>query len=236
MVGAEPGRLVGCNEAAVAEVRRSAGEAWAKVRAIGLSGQMHGAVLLDAAGVPLRPAILHNDGRSHAEAKALNEKVPGFGAIAGVPAMAGFLAPKLLWMKAHEPDILRQTAHVLLPKDYVRFRMTGSYATDMSDGSGAVLLDTGARQWSNTIIEACGIAPSILPPVLEGLPPQACCKVRWRKPSGFIPASWWRQARAMRQQAPSGSARSMTAMRSSPSAPRHNTSSRATAIGRSRSI
>ncbi len=155
-------------EAAVAEVRRSAGEAWAKVRAIGLSGQMHGAVLLDAAGVPLRPAILHNDGRSHVEAKALNEKVPGFGAIAGVPAMAGFLAPKLLWMKAHEPDILRQTAHVLLPKDYVRFRMTGSYATDMSDGSGAVLLDTGARQWSNTIIEACGIAPSILPPVLEG--------------------------------------------------------------------
>lgn len=155
-------------EAAVAELRTGLGAQWPGVRAIGLSGQMHGAVLLDSAGGPVRPAILHNDGRSYKEAQALNAAVPGFGHIAGVPAMAGFLAPKLLWLKAHESEALTKTAMILLPKDYVRYRLTGRFATDACDGAGAVLLDTGKRQWSEAIVSACGISLKQLPPVMEG--------------------------------------------------------------------
>ena len=155
-------------EQAVGSLRTSLGAAWSGVRAIGLSGQMHGAVLLDGEGRPLRPAILHNDGRAHAEADALNAAVPGFGTIAGVPAMAGLMAPKLLWLRRHEPQMLDAARHILLPKDYLRFRMTGSFATDMCDASGSLLLDTGARRWSEQIVSACGIAMEVLPAALEG--------------------------------------------------------------------
>jgi xylulokinase len=155
-------------EQAVGSLRTSLGAAWSGVRAIGLSGQMHGAVLLDRAGQPLRPAILHNDGRAHAEAQALNREVPDFGSIAGVPAMAGLMAPKLLWLRTHEPQVLDAARHILLPKDHVRFRMTGSFATDMCDAAGSLLLDTGARRWSETIVAACGIAMDVLPTALEG--------------------------------------------------------------------
>jgi xylulokinase len=154
--------------AAVAELRAAAGPSWNAIRAIGLSGQMHGAVLTDAAGRPLRPAILHNDGRAHAEAEELNRRLPDIGRIAGVPAMPGFAAPKLLWLARHEPAVLREARHLLLPKDYVRLRMSGSYATDMCDASGALLLDCARRAWSPEIAAACGIPLSLLPPVLEG--------------------------------------------------------------------
>ncbi|WP_373503557.1 xylulokinase [Aestuariivirga sp.] len=153
---------------AVNALRAEAGDAWSGVKAIGLSGQMHGAVLLDADGNPLRPAILHNDGRSHAEARELNRRLPAIGSIAGVPAMPGFAAPKLMWLLRHEPEVMARARHMLLPKDYVRLRMTGSYATDMSDGSGALLLDCGHRTWSPEIAAACGISLNLLPPVLEG--------------------------------------------------------------------
>ncbi len=155
-------------ESAVAELRKALGQNWSGIKAIGLSGQMHGAVLLDHAGVPVRPAILHNDGRSFKQAQELNERVSGFGHIAGVPAMAGFLAPKLLWLQAHEPDVLKTTAMILLPKDYVRYRLTGTFATDACDAAGAVLLDTGTRNWSEAIVKACGISLAQLPPVLDG--------------------------------------------------------------------
>jgi len=158
-------------EAAVSELRRKAGKSWAVIRAIGLSGQMHSAVLVDASRNSLRPAILHNDGRSFAEAEALNEAVPDLGRIAGVPAMPGFTAPKLLWLRHHEPDVLARTAQVLLPKDFVRLRMTGSFATDMCDAAGSLLFDCGNRRWSGPIAAACGIGMALLPPVLEGSHP-----------------------------------------------------------------
>jgi xylulokinase len=153
---------------AAGQLRHEAGTAWSGIQAIGLSGQMHGLVLLDEAGVPLRPAILHNDGRAFAEADELNRKLPAIGAIAGVPAMPGFAAPKLIWLQKHEPDVMARARHLLLPKDYVRYRMTGSLATDMCDASGALLLDGATRQWSPAIAEACGIDLSLLPVALEG--------------------------------------------------------------------
>jgi len=155
-------------EQAIGELRHKAGTAWREIKAIGLSGQMHGAVLLDEAGQAVRPAILHNDGRSHAEAAELNAKLPQIGSIAGVPAMPGFAAPKLLWIARYEPDAIGRAQHVLLPKDYVRFRMTCGFATDMCDASGALLLDVGKREWSPEIAAAVGLPLAMLPTALEG--------------------------------------------------------------------
>ena len=121
---------------------------WSRIAAIGLSGQMHGAVVLNAAGEVLRPAILWNDGRAGAEAAAFNGKFSDIGQIAGVAAVAGFTAPKLLWLQAHEPRIFKQLAMVLAPKDYLRFRMSGDFITDPCDASGMSLLDVGQRKWS----------------------------------------------------------------------------------------
>ncbi len=153
---------------AVGELRGRAGSSWSGIRAIGLSGQMHGVVLLDEAGLPLRPAILHNDGRAFAEAAELNRRLPAIGTIAGVPAMPGFAAPKLIWLRRHEPEVMAKARNLLLPKDYIRFRMTGSFATDMCDASGALLLDGATRQWSPEIAAACGIETFLLPVALEG--------------------------------------------------------------------
>jgi xylulokinase len=140
---------------------------WRRIAAIGLSGHMHGAVLLKD-GDPLRPCILHNDGRASAEAAALNAALPGHAAIAGVRAMAGFTAPKLLWLKRHEPDVLAAAEVVMSPKDYLRFRITGLLATDPVDASGMWLLDVGKRQWNEDLISACGLRPSQLPEIREG--------------------------------------------------------------------
>ena len=170
-------------ETVVHGLRQTAGRNWPGIKAIGLSGQMHGLALLDGAGRPLRPAILHNDGRAYAEAEALNRSLPGIGRIAGVPAMPGFVAPKLLWLQRHEPDVLAKARQLLMPKDDIRFRMTGSFATDMCDGSGALLLDSGNRCWSPDIAEACGVSLNLLPPALEG------CAVSGRL-SGAVATSW----------------------------------------------
>jgi len=188
-----PGDWWAAVEQAVAELRGKAGTAWAGVTAIGLSGQMHGAVLLDEAGVPLRPAILHNDGRSHAEAGELNRRLPETGSIAGVPAMPGFVAPKLMWLARHEPELFARARHLLLPKDYVRFRMTGSFATDMCDASGSLLLDGAERRWSPEIAAAVGIPLGLLPAALEGTAVsgqlQGAVATGWGLPPGIIVAA-----------------------------------------------
>jgi xylulokinase len=153
---------------AVSELLMKAGSTWRDTRAIGLSGQMHGAVLLDKTGKPLRPAIIWSDARAHQEAKELESLVPSIGHIAGVPPMASFVAPKLLWLNRHEPQVLANLSTLLMPKDYLQFRMTGQFATDMCDASGALLLDVAKRQWSPAITAACGVSSGILPKLFEG--------------------------------------------------------------------
>ena len=130
---------------AAAEVRRAAPESFARLSAIGLSGQMHGAVLVDEADRPLRPAILWNDGRSFAECAELERRLPNFRQRAGNIAMPGFTAPKLLWIARHEPDAFQATRRVLLPKDYVRLTLSGEAVSEMSDGSGTLWLDIARR-------------------------------------------------------------------------------------------
>lgn len=138
------------------------------VEVIGLAGQMHGATLLDASLQALRPAILWNDGRSGAECAELEAAVPQLGQITGNRAMPGFTAPKLNWIRAHEPEVFTATRMVLLPKDYVRLRMTGDIASDMSDSAGTLWLDVAARAWSDTMLAATGLDRSHMPSLYEG--------------------------------------------------------------------
>jgi xylulokinase len=140
------------------------------VAAIGLTGQMHGAVLLDEAGTVLRPAILWNDQRT---AEACDEIRRAVGrerliAITGNDALTGFTAPKLVWVRDQEPEVWARVRHVLLPKDFVRFRLTEEYAIDKADGSGTLLFDLAARAWSAEVITALRIDPAWLPPTFEG--------------------------------------------------------------------
>ena len=150
------------------ELAAGHGDALRSVRAVGLSGQMHGAVLLGAQGEVLRPAILWNDGRSAAACVALERAVPEQAQITGNLAMPGFTAPKLWWLREHEPEIFRRTARVLLPKDYLRLRMTGEAATDCSDASGTLWLDVAARRWSPRLLAACGLEETHMPRLVEG--------------------------------------------------------------------
>jgi xylulokinase len=143
-------------------------EARARVRAVGLSGQMHGATLLDAEERPLRPAILWNDGRSAEECVELERREPASRAITGNIMMPGFTAPKLLWVARHEPDVFRRTASVLLPKDFVRLRLTGEKVSDMSDAAGTGWLDVGRRQWSTAMLAATDLGPAQMPRLVEG--------------------------------------------------------------------
>jgi len=140
----------------------------ARVRAAGLSGQMHGATLLDAHDRPLRPAILWNDGRSAEECLELERREPASRAITGNIMMPGFTAPKLLWVARHEPDIFRRTASVLLPKDYVRLRLTGEKVSDMSDAAGTGWLDVGRREWSDAMLAASDLGRAHMPRLVEG--------------------------------------------------------------------
>ncbi len=140
----------------------------AAVKGIGLSGQMHGATLLDKDRRTLRPAILWNDGRSDAECAALEAEVPNLGQITGNRAMPGFTAPKLQWLREHEPEVFVATDMVLLPKDYVRLRMTGDCASDMSDSAGTLWLDVAKRDWSDIMLAATGLARKHMPKLYEG--------------------------------------------------------------------
>jgi xylulokinase len=138
-----------------------------QVMAIGLSGQMHGATVLDAADRVLRPAILWNDGRSVAQCKRL-EQWPNFRALTGNLAMPGFTAPKLAWLRDHEPHVFERIAKVLLPKDYLRLLLTGEYATDVSDAAGTLWLDVAHRSWSSALLDATGLTLAHMPTLHEG--------------------------------------------------------------------
>ena len=142
-----------------------------KVQAVGLAGQMHGATLLGADDRPLRPAILWNDGRAFAECAELESRAPSSRDITGNLAMPGFTAPKLLWMKAHEPALFDRLHSVVLPKDYVRLRMTGDKISDLSDSAGTLWLDCARRDWSDTMLAASGLSRSMMPRLVEGCAP-----------------------------------------------------------------
>jgi xylulokinase len=143
----------------------------AAVRAVGLTGQMHGATLLDQSGKNLRPAILWNDGRSALECLELERREPRSRAITGNIMMAGFTAPKLLWVSRHEPEIFARTARVLLPKDYVRLKLTGEAVSDLSDAAGTGWLDVERRDWSDEMLAATGLSRSQMPRLVEGSAP-----------------------------------------------------------------
>jgi xylulokinase len=137
--------------------------------AIGLSGQMHGLVVLDDRDRVLRPAILWNDQRTEAECAEIEERV-GLARLiqlTGNRALTGFTAPKLLWLRRHEPTTYAQVAHVLLPKDYVRLRLTGEHAIDVADASGTLLFDVARRRWSQEMVEALELDSAWLPRALE---------------------------------------------------------------------
>jgi xylulokinase len=143
-------------------------KAVAAVDGIGLSGQQHGATLLDASGKVLRPCILWNDARSFEECKDILAAEPRAMEITGNIPLAGFTAPKLLWVKKHEPKFFEKVAKVLLPKDYIRFRMTGDYASDMSDSAGTYWLDVAKRDWSDAMLGATHMRRDQMPKLFEG--------------------------------------------------------------------
>lgn len=155
---------------AVREAIARCGVSAADIDAVGLTGQMHGLVMLDDAGRPLRPAILWNDQRTAAECDLMREVVgrDRLIEITGNDALPGFTAPKVLWVRHHEPDVFAATRHVLLPKDYVRLRMTGEYATDRAGGSGTQLFDIGTRTWSAAILDALDLPAAWFPTTHEG--------------------------------------------------------------------
>ena len=138
------------------------------VKALGIAGQMHGATLLDKQQRVLRPAILWNDGRCAEECQLLEEAVKNSRQITGNLMMPGFTAPKLLWVKRHEPEIFAQVDKVLLPKDYLRLRITGEFASDMSDAAGTMWMDVAKRDWSDVMLAACGLSRDNMPALFEG--------------------------------------------------------------------
>jgi xylulokinase len=153
---------------AVDSLRRDQGAALAAVRGIGLSGQMHGAVLLDAADEVVRPCILWNDTRSEHECRTLEEAEPALREITGNIAMPGFTAPKLIWVREHEPQVFARTRRVLLPKAWLRLCLTGEFIEDMSDASGTLWLDVGARRWSSRMLAVTGLSDDAMPSLVEG--------------------------------------------------------------------
>jgi len=140
------------------------------IAAVGLTGQMHGSVLLDADGDVVRPALLWNDQRTAAQCDDIRTRVGSrrLVELTGNDALNGFTAPKLLWVRDNEPDAWRRVEHVLLPKDYVRYRLTRMLATDMADASGTLLLSVAQRTWSTEVLQALDLDPSMLPELFEG--------------------------------------------------------------------
>jgi xylulokinase len=176
-----------CGEA-IAKLRAAAPGELGAVRGIGLSGQMHGATLLDADHRVLRPAILWNDGRSAAECAELEVREPRSRALTGNAAMPGFTAPKLLWVAKHEPETFARTAHVLLPKDWLRFEMTGELATDPSDAAGTLWLDVARRRWSEPMLTACKLTEAAMPRVYEGTQPTGTLRPELAASWGLSPS------------------------------------------------
>ncbi|HEY3982794.1 xylulokinase [Cedecea sp.] len=152
----------------VSTLRQQRPDAWAQVRAIGLSGQMHGAVLLDKQGQVLRPCILWNDTRSADQCVQLTELHPEFLTISGNLVMPGFTAPKLRWVAEHEPEIFSRVDKILLPKDYLRWRLSDEFVSDPSDAAGTLWLDVAKRDWSDKLLAATGLTRSQMPRLVEG--------------------------------------------------------------------
>ena len=163
----DPAAWVRATETAIAGLRQQHPKELAAVKGIGLSGQMHGATLLDASDAVLRPCILWNDTRSYEEAARLDAD-PRFRHITGNIVFPGFTAPKLVWVKAHEPDLFARVAKVLLPKDYLRLWLTGEHVSEMSDSAGTAWLDVEKRAWSAELLDATGMRADQMPRLVEG--------------------------------------------------------------------
>jgi xylulokinase len=154
----------------IRQVLADTGMDGSQVAAVGLTGQMHGLTLLDQAGQVLRPAILWNDGRTAAQCDEMRARLgkERLIAITGNDALTGFTAPKILWVRENEPEVYARVAHILLPKDYVRYRLTGGFAVDCADGAGMILMDIKKRAWSSEVLDALQIPLEWLPQVFEG--------------------------------------------------------------------
>lgn len=163
----EPGQWIAATTAAIDELKASHGPELARVRGIGLSGHMHGATLLDKQDRALRPCILWNDTRSHAEARELDSQ-PLFRELTGNIVFPGFTAPKLLWVARNEQDLFAKVRWVLLPKDYLRHWLTGEHTSEMSDAAGTSWLDTGKRAWDSRLLDATGLRLEQMPNLVEG--------------------------------------------------------------------
>lgn len=154
----------------IREVIEKSGVDAAEIGGVGLTGQMHGLVLLDDSGNVLRPSILWNDQRTQAQCDEIHQRIgkERFIQITGNVALTGFTAPKILWVKENEPEIYSKAAHVLLPKDFVRYKLTGTFAMDKADGAGTVLMDLKKRDWSEEVLSALEIPRAWMPPLYEG--------------------------------------------------------------------
>lgn len=150
------------------ELKKINNKEFSTLKAIGLSGQQHGAVLLNSAGKVLRPAMLWNDGRAFQECDTLAKRVPNYLDILGNRIMPGFTAPKVEWVAQHEPDIFKQIHKIVLPKDYLRFVMTNEFATDVSDASGTAWLNINSRRWSDEMLSATHLTEKNMPALFEG--------------------------------------------------------------------
>jgi xylulokinase len=158
----------------------------AAIAGIGLSGQMHGATVLDASDTVLRPSILWNDTRSHAQAARLDAD-PRFRAVSGNIVFPGFTAPKLVWMEEEEPDLFARAAKVLLPKDYLRLWLTGDHVAEMSDAAGTSWLDVGARDWSDDLLAATHLSRDHMPALVEGSAPSGGLRAALASDFGLTP-------------------------------------------------
>ena len=156
--------------ASIRSVLEQAGLSGESIGAVGLTGQMHGLVLLDDAGTVLRPAILWNDQRTQSQCDEIHARIgkENFIQITGNVALTGFTAPKILWVKENEPEVYARGRHVLLPKDYIRYKLTGEYAMDKADGAGTVLFDLRSRDWSDEVLSALEIPRAWMPRTFEG--------------------------------------------------------------------
>jgi xylulokinase len=172
----------------IRQALEQAGVPGSAVTAIGLTGQMHGLVLLDEQGEVLRPAILWNDQRTGAQCDEMRSRLgkPRLIQITGNDALTGFTAPKILWVQQNEPEIYARARHILLPKDYIRYRLTGDYAMDKADGSGTILFDLKKRDWSAEILTALDIPANWLPPTFEGPAVTGCVSPAAAAETGLV--------------------------------------------------
>ena len=171
-----------------------------QITAAGLSGQMHGSVFLGEGVEPLRHALLWNDQRTGGECREIEEAAGGRKKLinmVGNPALTGFTAPKILWVRRHEPKVYERTKHILLPKDYIRYRMTGEYATEVGDASGTLLLDVKKRRWNRKLVSLLGLDAAMLPdcyesPEVSGLVHKSAR--RWSAPAPISRPGRWATA------------------------------------------